>query len=103
MPKPKKTDDCAVRQKKKSAQIKNAVLKTQNRGLPAEPARADAILRVAREPSEQNYLKAIEFYDFMPRYVRDKVERIQEKFLEPIEKDFVECRGESHRVRTGKR
>jgi hypothetical protein len=34
----------------------------------------------------------------MPKYVWGRIERIQEKFLEPIERDF-ECRGVSYRVR----
>lgn len=49
-------------------------------------------------PTEKNYSNTIELYDFMPKYVWGKVERIQEKFLEPIERDF-ECRTVRYRVR----
>lgn len=50
------------------------------------------------QPTEKNYSNTIELYDFMPKYVWGKVERIQEKFLEPIEREF-DCRGTSYRVR----
>lgn len=49
-------------------------------------------------PTESNYSNTIELYDFMPKYVWGRVERIQEKFLEPVERDF-ECRGVRYRVR----
>ena len=49
-------------------------------------------------PQERDYSNTIELYDFIPKYVWGRVERIQEKFLEPIERDF-ECRGASYRVR----
>ncbi|HEY0428584.1 MAG TPA: hypothetical protein VGC76_12455 [Pyrinomonadaceae bacterium] len=50
------------------------------------------------QPTESNYSNTIELYDFMPKYVWGKVERIQEKFLEPVEREF-ECRGVRYRVR----
>lgn len=49
-------------------------------------------------PSEKDYSNTIELYDFIPKYVWGRVERIQEKFLEPIEREF-DCRGLSYRVR----
>ncbi len=49
-------------------------------------------------PSEEDYSNTIELYDFIPKYVWGRVERIQEKFLEPIERDF-DCRGQSYQVR----
>jgi hypothetical protein len=49
-------------------------------------------------PSERDYSNTVELYDFIPKYVWGRVERIQEKFLEPIERDF-DCRGQSYRVR----
>ena len=49
-------------------------------------------------PSEKDYSNTIELYDFIPKYVWGRVERIQEKFLEPIEREF-DCRGQSYRVR----
>jgi hypothetical protein len=49
-------------------------------------------------PSEKDYSNTIELYDFIPKYVWGRLERIQEKFLEPIERDF-DCRSQSYRVR----
>jgi hypothetical protein len=49
-------------------------------------------------PSEQDYSNTVELYDFIPKYVWGRVERIQEKFLEPIEREF-DCRGTRYRVR----
>lgn len=49
-------------------------------------------------PAEKDYSNTIELYDFMPKYVWGKVERIQEKFLEPIEREF-NCRGQTYQVR----
>ncbi|MGI8640367.1 MAG: hypothetical protein ACR2MG_10535 [Pyrinomonadaceae bacterium] len=49
-------------------------------------------------PSEKDYSNTVELYDFIPKYVWGRVERIQEKFLEPIEREF-ECRGQNYRVR----
>lgn len=49
-------------------------------------------------PAEKDYSNTIELYDFIPKYVWGRVERIQEKFLEPIEREF-ECRGADYRVR----
>lgn len=49
-------------------------------------------------PSEKDYSNTIELYDFIPKYVWGRVERIQEKFLEPIEREF-DCRGNNYRVR----
>jgi hypothetical protein len=49
-------------------------------------------------PSEKDYSNTIELYDFIPKYVWGRVERIQEKFLEPVERKF-ECRGGRYHVR----
>jgi hypothetical protein len=49
-------------------------------------------------PSEKDYSNTIELYDFIPKYIWGRVERIQEKFLEPVEREF-ECRGSRYRVR----
>lgn len=49
-------------------------------------------------PSEKDYSNTIELYDFIPKYVWGRVERIQGKFLEPVEREF-ECRGAKYRVR----
>lgn len=47
---------------------------------------------------EKNYSNTIELYDFMPKYFWGKAERVQEKFLEPVER-FFECRGSNYQVR----
>jgi hypothetical protein len=49
-------------------------------------------------PSEKDYSNTVELYDFIPKYVWGRVERIQEKFLEPIEREF-DCRGQTYHVR----
>lgn len=50
------------------------------------------------DPSEKDYSNTVELYDFMPKYVWGKSERIQGKFLEPIEREF-NCRGQGYQVR----
>ncbi len=49
-------------------------------------------------PSEKDYSNTIELYDFMPKYFWGKANRIQGKFLEPIEREF-NCRGQNYQVR----
>jgi len=44
---------------------------------------------------ESNYSNTVELYDFLPKYVWGKSNRIQERFLESIERDF-ECRGKKY-------
>lgn len=48
--------------------------------------------------AEKSYSNTIELYDFIPKYVWGKVERIQEKFLDPIEREF-EYRSQNYHVR----
>ena len=48
-------------------------------------------------PDDKYFSNTIEFYDFCPKYVYWRVERLQDKFLERIERDFV-CRGSSYRL-----
>lgn len=40
-------------------------------------------------PSEKDYSNTIELYDFMPKYFWGKADRIQGKFLEPIERELI--------------
>jgi hypothetical protein len=49
------------------------------------------------EPTEGSYSNSIELYDFMPKYVWGKVERINDKFLESIKREF-ECRGKKYQL-----
>lgn len=48
-------------------------------------------------PAEKQFSNTIEFYDFCPKYVYWRVERLQDKFLDRLERDF-ECRGQSYRI-----
>ncbi len=49
-------------------------------------------------PQEASYSNTIELYDFMPKYYWGKVERINERFLEFLEREF-ECRGERYKLK----
>ena len=59
-----------------------------------EPEQLALVFRLDEEEKEQ-YSNSIELYDFMPKYVWNKVERIQGQFLSPI-KRYFECRGEKY-------
>lgn len=48
-------------------------------------------------PAEKQFSNTIEFYDFCPKYVYWRVERLQDKFLDRLERDF-ECRGQNYRI-----
>lgn len=48
-------------------------------------------------PAEKQYSNTIEFYDFCPKYVYWRIERLQDKFLDRIEREF-ECRGSTYRL-----
>lgn len=43
------------------------------------------------------YSQTIELYDFIPKYVWGKVERVKDKFLEPIKREFV-CRNIKYKL-----
>lgn len=49
-------------------------------------------------PEEKKYSNTIELYDFIPKYVWGKVERIQGQFLPSLEREF-ECRGIRYKVK----
>ena len=44
---------------------------------------------------ESRYSNTVELYDFLPKYVWGKSTRINDRFLESIERDF-ECRGKKY-------
>ncbi len=48
-------------------------------------------------PEDKNLSSTIEFYDFCPKYVYWRIERLQDKFLDRIEREF-ECRGSGYRL-----
>lgn len=49
-------------------------------------------------PKENKYSNTIELYDFMPKYHWGKVQRINGRFLESLEREF-ECRGETYKIK----
>lgn len=48
-------------------------------------------------PEDKQFSNTIEFYDFCPKYVYWRTERLQDKFLDRIERDF-ECRGQKYNI-----
>ncbi len=48
-------------------------------------------------PDDKNFSNTIEFYDFCPKYVYWRIERLQDKFLDRLERDFA-CRGVEYRI-----
>lgn len=48
-------------------------------------------------PEDKSFSNTIEFYDFCPKYVYSPVKRLQDKFLERLEREF-ECRGSKYRL-----
>lgn len=49
-------------------------------------------------PNEQEYSNTVELYDFVPKYHWGKVQRINDKFLNSLEREF-ECRGVKYKVK----
>jgi hypothetical protein len=47
--------------------------------------------------NSSEYSQTIELYDFIPKYVWGKVERVKDKFLEPIKREFV-CRNIKYKL-----
>ena len=43
------------------------------------------------------YSQTIELYDFIPKYVWGKIERIEDRFLEPLKREFV-CRNVKYKL-----
>lgn len=50
------------------------------------------------QPEDRKYSNTIELYDFIPKYVWGKLERIQGRFLDSLEREF-ECRGQRYKVK----
>ena len=48
-------------------------------------------------PDDKHFSNTIEFYDFCPKYVYWRIERLQDKFLDRLERDFA-CRGVEYRI-----
>lgn len=49
------------------------------------------------QPQNKQYSNTIELYDFMPKFVWGKLDRINDKFLDTIEREF-ECRGVRYKL-----
>ncbi len=49
-------------------------------------------------PSEREFSNTVELYDFIPKYHWGKVQRINNKFLDSLEREF-ECRGVKYKVK----
>ncbi len=47
--------------------------------------------------NSSEYSQTIELYDFIPKYVWGKVERVKDRFLEPIKREFV-CRNIKYKL-----
>jgi hypothetical protein len=48
-------------------------------------------------PDDKQFSNTIEFYDFCPKYVYWRTERLQDKFLDRLEREF-ECRGATYNI-----
>lgn len=49
-------------------------------------------------PNEREFSNTVELYDFIPKYHWEKVQRINDKFLNSLEREF-ECRGVKYKVK----
>ncbi len=49
-------------------------------------------------PNEREFSNTVELYDFIPKYHWGKVQRINDKFLDSLEREF-ECRGVRYKVK----
>ena len=49
-------------------------------------------------PDEREFSNTVELYDFIPKYHWGKVQRINDKFLDSLEREF-ECRGVKYKVK----
>lgn len=48
-------------------------------------------------PEDKQFSNTIEFYDFCPKYIYWRTERLQDKFLDRLEREF-ECRGQKYNI-----
>lgn len=49
-------------------------------------------------PNDKKFSNTVELYDFIPKFFWGKVERINDKFLDSLEREF-ECRGRQYKVK----
>ena len=74
------------------AKVPKKRLEDFERSKPAQMELFESLL-----PNDQQFSNTIEFYDFCPKYVYWRSERVSDKFLDRIEREF-ECRGSGYRL-----
>ena len=89
-PKVKEVDPTAKKKKSRKAKDKKMFLEFQ-KGSPVQLS----LFRLLEK--EKDYSHTVELYDFVPKYVWGKSNRIEGKFLDPILREFI-CKGVSYKV-----
>lgn len=93
--------------KKKETRAKDSYAATQEILVPAKAKRLDDYDRSKPVqltlfelllPNEREFSNTVELYDFIPKYHWGKVQRINDKFLDSLEREF-ECRGVKYKVK----
>lgn len=82
----------SIDQPKNMSKSSKKTLKDYEQSKPVQMELFEALM-----PVEKQFSNTIEFYDFCPKYVYWRVERLQDKFLDRLERDF-ECRGSTYRL-----
>lgn len=60
-------------------------------------SKPEQLLLFDLSPEEDGYSQSVELYDFIPKYVWGKVERLNGKFLDSLKREF-ECRGKRYQL-----
>ena len=84
-----------ARQSKKTPAKESSKVKKLDEYRQTSPAQLDMFQLLL--PDEQRFSNTIELYDFIPKYVWGKVERVNGKFLDSLKREF-ECRGRRYKV-----
>ena len=99
-PSSKKTDSSANSNTQLSTEIHEILVPTKAKKLndydhtkPAQLTLFEMLL-----PNEREFSNTVELYDFIPKYHWGKVQRINDKFLDSLEREF-ECRGVKYKVK----
>lgn len=82
--------------KKKPAPLARKEAKRLEDYTPSRPMQLDFFTILS--PEERRFSNTIELYDFMPKYHWGKVERVNDQFLNSLERSF-ECRGKKYALR----
>jgi hypothetical protein len=86
-------DSSAVKPQEILVPAKAKKLKDYDRSKPMQLTLFEMIL-----PNEREFSNTVELYDFIPKYHWGKVQRINDKFLDSLEREF-ECRGVKYKVK----